>query len=67
MIEELEKKLEEMFVKANVGSWLCPENPIEGAKQVAERWKKTTKYMTKTEENYLDALKLRLRQGNVEI
>lgn len=67
MIEELEKKLEEMFIAQGIGSWCNREDVIDGAKQVAERWKKTTKYMTKTEENYLDALKLRLKQGNVEI
>ena len=42
MIEELEKKLEELFNKQGIG-------------KCTERWKSTTKYATKTEEAYIEA------------
>ena len=65
MLEELEQKLEEMFIQQGIGSWCNREDAIDGAKQVAERWKKTTRYVAQTEEAYLEALKLRLKQGGL--
>ena len=52
MIEELEKKLEELFNK-------------QGIDKCIERWQSTTKYATQTEEAYIEALKLRLKQGGI--
>lgn len=52
MIEELEKKLEELFNEQGIGKCI-------------ERWKSTTKYATKIEEAYIEALKLRLKQGGI--
>lgn len=66
MINELERKLEELFISQGIGSWVNREDSLEGAKQAAERWKKTTRYVTKTEDAYVEALKLRLHQGEVE-
>lgn len=54
MINELEKKLEELFKS-------------QGLEKCLERWKSTTKYVTKTEEAYIEALKLRLKQGGTII
>lgn len=66
MVTELEEKLVEMFLQKGIGIWIC-EDALEGAKTVANRWMNTTKYVTKTEEGYIEALKLRLQQGGVEI
>ena len=65
MVEELEQKLEKLFIAQGIGSWVCRDNPLDGAKQAVERWKKTTRYVTKTEDAYIDALKLRLIQGGL--
>ena len=54
MISELEQKLEELFNRQGIGKCI-------------ERWKSTTKYATKTEEAYIEALKLRLKQGGVNV
>ena len=54
MINELEKKLEELFKS-------------QGLEKCLERWKNTTKYVTKTEEAYIEALKLRLKQGGIDV
>lgn len=54
MIGELEQKLEELFNRQGIG-------------KCTERWKSTTKYITKTEEAYIDALKLRLKQGGINV
>lgn len=54
MISELEQKLEELFNKQGIG-------------KCTERWKNTTKYATKTEEAYIEALKLRLKQGGINV
>lgn len=66
MIQELEEKLVEMFLQKGIGTWIC-EDALEGAKTVANRWMNTTKYVAKTEEDYIEALKLRLKQGGVKI
>lgn len=67
MINELEKKLEELFISQGIGSWVNREDSLDGARQAAERWKKTTRHVTKTEDAYLEALKLRLQQGGVAL
>ena len=67
MVEQLEQKLEELFISQGIGSWVNREDSLDGARQAAERWKKTTRYVTKTEDAYLEALKLRLQQGGVEL
>lgn len=67
MINELEQKLEELFISQGIGSWVNREDSLDGAKQAVERWKKTTRYVTKTEDAYVEALKLRLQQGGVEL
>ena len=67
MIEQLEEQLEQLFIRQGIGSWLCPDDHISGAKQAVERWKKTTRYVSQTDDVYLEALKLRLKQGGVEI
>lgn len=54
MIDELEQKLEELFKS-------------QGLEKCIERWKNTTKYATKTKEAYIDALKLRLKQGGIDV
>ena len=54
MIKELEQKLEELFNRQGIGKCI-------------ERWKSTTKYATKTEDAYIEALRLRLKQGGVNI
>jgi hypothetical protein len=54
VIKELEQKIEELFKS-------------QGLEKCTERWKSTTKYVTKTEEAYIDALKLRLKQGGVNV
>ncbi len=54
MINELEQKLEELFNRQSIGKCI-------------ERWKNTTKYVTKTEEAYIEALKLRLKQGGIDV
>lgn len=54
MVEYLEQKLAELFERENLTKCL-------------DRWKKTTRYVTKTEDAYLEALKLRLQQGGVEL
>lgn len=54
MINELEKKLEELFKS-------------QGLEKCVERWKSTTKYANKTEEAYIEALKLRLKQGGINV
>ena len=54
MINELEQKLEELFKN-------------QGLEKCVERWKSTTKYATKTEEAYIEALKLRLKQGGINV
>ncbi len=66
MVNELEQKLEELFISQGIGSWVNMEDSLDGAKQVAERWKKTTRYVSKTEDAYVEALKLRLQQGGVK-
>lgn len=67
MINELEQKLEELFISQGIGSWVNREDSLDGAKQAADRWKRTTRYVTKTEGAYVEALKLRLQQGGVEL
>lgn len=67
MVEHLEQKLEELFISQGIGSWVNREDSLDGAKQAVERWKSTTKYITSTEEGYIEALKLRLQQGGVEL
>ena len=52
MIEELEKKLEELFNKQGIG-------------KCTERWKATRKHVAQTEADYIEDLKTRLRQGGV--
>lgn len=54
MISELEQKLEELFNRQGIGKCI-------------ERWKSMTKYIAKTEEAYIEALKLRLKQGGVNV
>lgn len=65
MVEQLERKLEELFLSQGIGSWVNREDYLDGAKQAVERWKKTTRYVTKSEQAYVEALKLRLQQGGV--
>ena len=67
MISELEQKLEELFISQGIGSWVNREDSLDGARQAAERWKKTTRYVTKSEQAYIESLKLRLQQGGVEL
>lgn len=67
MIEDLEQKLEELFISQGIGSWVNRDDSLDGAKQATERWKSTTKYITQTEEGYIEALKLRLQQGGVAL
>lgn len=67
MIEQLEEQLEQLFINQGIGSWLCPDDHVSGAKQAVERWKSTTKHITSSEEGYIEAVKLRLKQGGVEI
>jgi hypothetical protein len=52
MIEELEQKLEELFKS-------------QGLEKCVERWKATRKHVARTEEDYIEDLKTRLRQGGV--
>ena len=54
MVNKLEQKLEELFKS-------------QGLEKCIERWKNTTKYVTKTEAAYIDALKLRLKQGGINV
>lgn len=67
MVEQLEQKLEELFVAQGIGSWVNREDSLDGAKQAVERWKSTTKHITSSEKEYIEAVKLRLQQGGVEI
>lgn len=67
MISELEQKLEELFISQGIGSWVNKEDSLDGARQAAERWKSTTKHITSSEEGYIEAVKLRLQQGGVEL
>lgn len=67
LINELEQKLEELFISQGIGSWVNREDSLDGAKQAVERWKSTTKYITSTEEGYIEAVKLRLKQGGVTL
>lgn len=54
MVEYLEQKLAELFERENLTKCL-------------DRWKSTTKHITSSEEGYIEAVKLRLQQGGVEL